>query len=145
VKKKTENNMAIKRSYVEPKDAPEGVPCRFCDMPAGAQGLGRVLSDGVAVDGERPLFSHAYCLMNSGGVKQDNQDFSLQSLNPNNRQASKEENVWEFASKMRYFAHTDMNNVTETSKKPVVKPMTNMNAKEEYSDEETGASQPPSK
>jgi hypothetical protein len=140
-----ENNMTIKRSYVDPKDAPPGVPCRFCDMPAGAQGLGRVLSDGVAVDGKRPLFSHAYCLMNSGGLKQDNHDFSLQDLNLNNRTSSKKENIWEFASKMRYVAHTDMDNVTETAKKPKVKPMTNANAEEEYSDPNTGASQPPSK
>jgi hypothetical protein len=160
-----ENKMTIKRSYVDPKDAPPGVPCRFCDMPAGVQGLGQVYLDGTAVDGKRPLYSHGYCLMNSGGFKQDDYDFSLQDLLPkdlispysNNLTVYKdqpmqisaslqsdEDNIWAFASKMRYIAHTDMNNVTETAKKPNVKEMTTVNSEEQYSDPNTGASQPPS-
>ena len=153
-----------KKSYIEPKDAPPGVPCRFCDMPSGVDGLGPVLQDGKAVDGHRPLFSHGYCLMNSGGKKQDNEDFSLQNLLPqgmrsryddelkdNNQQFQmaasikpEEESIWSFATKNRFIAHPEPNNLTKTKKPPKVEDATRENASEQYSDESTGSPQPPS-
>jgi len=146
--------MNKKISYIEPKDAPAGVPCRFCDMPANTDGLGPVFIDGTAVDKKRPLFSHAYCLLNSGGLKQDNQDFSLQNLLPNNLKsdktnnldgiapkpimtASSEEDIWAFANKNRFFT-------ANGNKIDGVDPAVQPDAKEEYADDGTGAPIPPS-
>jgi hypothetical protein len=133
--------MNNKKAYVEPKDAPPGVPCRFCDLPSFTDGLGPVHQDGVAVDKKRPLFSHKYCLMNSGGKKQDNYDFSLQNLLPdglkspyaNNLEGSAEDNIWAFANKMKSEAT------------PAVQPMTRVNTTEEYDADDTAAPRPPTK
>ena len=155
----------MKRSYVEPKDAPEGIPCRFCDLPSYADGLGPVHQDGVAVDKKRPLFSHEYCLMNSGGLKQDNQDFSLQSLlskdlrspfssnlarndeQPMQMVASvekeDEDNIWAFTSKNRFSNKNDY--LTHISTIPAVQEATRVNKTEEYDPDNTGAPNPPSK
>ena len=156
--------MNRKRSYVEPKDAPAGVPCRFCDMPSFTDGLGKVLVDGTAVDGKRPLYSHGYCLMNSGGAKQDNYDFSLQNLltkdlrSPYSDNLSthteqpvmtasvqEDDDVWAFASKMRYFAHPEPNGLTKMKKSPAVEEASRVNKSEEYDADNTGAPNPPSK
>jgi len=142
-----------KRAYIEPKDAPAGVPCRFCDMPSNVDGLGPVLQDGLAIDKKRPLFSHGYCLMNSGGKKQDDYDFSLQDLLPeslvslyhNDVEGSAENNTWAFASKMRFISHEEANGITETDATPKVKRMTRKDKPEEYDDDDTGAPTPPSK
>jgi len=139
--------MTNKKSYVEPKDAPPGVPCRFCDMPAGTDGLGPVYQDGVAIDKKRPLFSHAYCLMNSGGVKQDDQDFSLQNLLPNTLKnaSGPGSDIWDFSFKNRFIAHPEPNNLTKTKRPPEVEPIVRMNKSEEYEGDDTGAPNPPSK
>jgi hypothetical protein len=156
----------IKRSYIEPKDAPMGVPCRFCDMPAYTDGLGKVVLDGVAVDGKRPLYSHGYCLMNSGGFKQDNYDFSLQDLLPKDLRsphsnnlnvhedqpmqmaasaASEEDSIWAFASKNRFIAHQDQNYLTHMKHPPAVQDATRVEKHEEYDTDNTAAPIPPSK
>ena len=137
--------MNKKKAYVEPKDAPPGVPCRFCDLPSYIDGLGPVYQDGIAVDKKRPLFSHALCLMNSGGKKQDNQDFSLQNLLPFNLlspfikgsaiKGSADDNIWEFANKNRF----------ATTETPAVQPMTRMDKSEEYDPDDSAAPNPPSK
>jgi len=129
--------MNKKKAYVEPKDAPPGVPCRFCDLPSYVDGLGPVHQDGVAVDKKRPLFSHGYCLLNSGGFKQDSYEFSLQDLLPKtllspysgDANGSAEDNIWAFANKMK----TD------------VEPITRIDKSEEYDSDDTGAPKPPSK
>lgn len=133
-----------KKAYVEPNEAPPGVPCRFCDLPSYVDGLGPVHQDGVAVDQRRPLFSHRYCLMNSGGKKQDNDDFSLQSLLPsyllssysNDLEGSAEDNIWAFANKNRYIT---------AEKLPAVQPMTRTDKTEEYDSDDTAAPHPPTK
>jgi hypothetical protein len=141
--------MNNKFSYVEPKNAPDGVPCRFCDLPAGADGLGPIYQDGVAVDKKKPLFSHEYCLLNSGGLKQDGHDFSLQSLLPpgfkNHASApvNNEENIWEFTSKNRFIAAEVVHKPKATTKTPAVQPMMRTDKSEEYQQDGTGASIPP--
>ena len=130
--------MNKKKAYVEPKDAPPGVPCRFCDLPSYIDGLGPVHQDGIAVDKKRPLFSHEYCLMNSGGKKQDNQDFSLQNLLPdyllspyhNDLEGSAEENIWAFANKNKFAT-------------PEVQPMMRTVTPEEYDHDDSAAPHSP--
>ena len=155
-----------KKSYIEPKDAPIGVPCRFCDMPAYTDGLGKVTLDGVAVDGKRPLYSHGYCLMNSGGFKQDNYDFSLQDLLPKGLRSTQpnnltvhedqpmqmaasvsedEDDIWSFASKNRFIAHQDENFLTHMKQSPAVQDATRVDKREEYDSDNTAAPIPPSK
>ena len=155
--------MNNKRSYIEPKDAPAGVPCRFCDIPADMEGKNGVYQDGVAVDGKRPLYSHIDCLMESGGLKQDNQDFSLQSLlpkrllsphqdtNPNLVHSAfvEEENIWAFASKIRYAHEGDEPNglteVPDIENQPKVDPMSETQTKGKYEKDDPAAPIPPSR
>jgi hypothetical protein len=130
------------QGYIEPKDAPFGVPCRFCDFPADTAGRGKVVADGVAVDKTTPLFSHPKCFLEKGGFQADNYDFSLQSLQPNNKASlgftsSVEDDIWNFSLKNRFIA---------TSGRPTeeVKDLTRTDAEEEYKGDGTGASIPPS-
>jgi len=137
---KGKKKMSNKTSYVEPKDAPPGVPCRFCDEPSNVKGLGPVYQTSLSVDNKRPLFAHRECLLNFGGAKADGYDFSLQSMHRQSSfipQVEKEEEkgIWSFASKFRYFG---------TKKAPVLQPMTRTDKDEEYQEDGTGAPVPPS-
>jgi hypothetical protein len=154
----------MKKSYVEPEYAPAGVPCRFCDLPKNVDGFGEVYQDGIAVDGQRPLYSHKYCLMNSGGKRSDNYDFSLQGLLPENLRSHyennlknnneqflmaastqpEEDNIWAFSFKNRFVAHPEPDNLTKMKKTPPVKDLTREDKTEEYADDGTGAPIPPS-
>lgn len=107
--------MTEKLSYVEPKDAPKGIPCRFCDLPSGTDGLGPVVQDGIAIDGERPLLSHRDCLMNAGGKKSDDQDFSLKSA------SVEEDNIWAFAGVNKFITPTPEDKVKSPKLAPDVR------------------------
>jgi hypothetical protein len=139
-----EKNMTSNKkiSYIEPMDAPEGLPCRFCDMPSNTGNLGPVVQDGTAVDGETRLFSHKRCLMTSGGLNP-----SLGSVMSNKMEEP--ENIWAFTAKnvlnVNKIDASDEETQDTLAKTLDVAPATTTNATQPYQGNGTGAPVMPDK
>lgn len=125
----------MKKSYVEPEDAPPGKPCRICDEPGYPDHP--VIQDGTAPDG-RPLYAHESCqTMVNSDKKTDALPPALGALLHLGPHWEEEEDIWAFASVNKYAAGQESPDDTY--------PGTEVEAESEYENDGTGASVPPSR
>ena len=134
-----------KIGYIEPMDAPQGMPCRGCDMPSTPDNP--VIQTGVAVDG-RPLFGHKNCESLKGSEMPVAVAANLGLID----WPGEELDVWAWTASFKYADpnSTEESTVQQTfpvpdTKPTPVDPMTSTQAESDYAKGDTGASVPPSK